>query len=195
MAFTAQVIFDTQPQSPNKGKIGFYFNETTVAADSWEIYVTVISPDAATIQEAADFSGAGDVTMAFGGSGSLLVDIPLDSNGNYMAGGYNIQIWRKLVPVVGDPEGEEAICDTLYTFCPHNTPNSTANDKISTSETLSCITGLLTGNDITDYDALGLTIDGRTLTITPPAIDGRDAVTSGDGMWISQWRIPIWSIR
>lgn len=181
MALSVNVKFDQRPASADKGKIVITATEgSTVPGDNWELYFTLTAPDDSVILGATDFGGVGNLSVAFPGTDSLTVDIPLDSDGNYLKGNYNLQAWKRVVTDVDPLPAEELIVDVTYDFCPHNTPLNTGNSNITTSETLNCLTGALTGNDDTDYDALSLTRTSRTLTIDPPAIDGRADVTATD---------------
>lgn len=180
MAFSATVKFDERPQSSTKGKIVVTATESATSTDIWQVHVTITAPDDTVLVEATDFSGVGNLSIASPGTDTLEVDLPEDSNNKYLAGLYNVRIWTRLV-TDGDPDPEpELIVDAYYDFCPHNEPGNTANSHITTSETLNCLSGALTGNDDTDYTALTFTRTERTLTIDPPAIDGRADVTATD---------------
>lgn len=178
MALTTVCQFDTDPNSARKGKIVLFGQESVnLSPDYWTMYVKITDPTGTVIHTPPAFSALGDynVTALTQTIWSDIV-IPTDSNGNYLSGNYLIEIWKRFVSDA--LPAAVKIANETYNFCPHNTPLNTLNSRLSFSQTLSCVTGLLTGNDLTDYTALAFTRTSRLLTIDPPAIDGRANVTS-----------------
>lgn len=181
MALGITISFNTTPGHSLEGLISIRAEEPVVVPGNfWHVYFTIIAPDDSTIYEASDLGGTGDIVVPFGNTVVEGYAIPLDSNGEYMAGGYTIQVWTKLVSDIVPIPDAEMVVDAFYPYHPHNVPTTTANSNVITVETLSCITGLLKGRDATDYDTQEFTLVDRTLTIEPPAIDGRADVVDTD---------------
>jgi hypothetical protein len=193
-----EIKFVTDPLSSDKGRITFSTVSVgfPIPAVGYEIYVKITEPTGVILNAPPPFSGPGDYLYASGSPGTWWIGIPLDSNGNYLSGDYLIELWSK---TPGAAAGTEVkILTATYNFCPHNVPSNTANNRLSFSETLSCVTGNLTVTDLSLYsqapDFFVQTF--RDLRISPPLIDGRAAVfTSSNTLTLTvQWTNVIYGI-
>jgi len=174
------IQFVTDPNSSDKGKITFTTSHGSgypYPGVGYEIYVKITDPTGTVVNVVPPFSGPGNYSFVYPGPVEYsAIDIPLDSNGKYLSGNYIVELWKK---TIGASAGTETkILTGTYNFCPHNTPQNTANTHLSFSETLSCVTGEITVTDNSKYSQAPdyLVRTYRDLRIAPPLIDGRDPV-------------------
>lgn len=163
------VVFETRKGNANDGKIVATFtdNEGTSASD-YAIGLGVVSPTGEVLCTYTGNVGNLDI----GGTASLDIDIPLDSNGDYLAGEYDLQLsWYNL------DSSDNGLVEPSYIYTPHHTPDHAESDLITLATTLSCDAETLVAEDTTEYgeDYTRLT---RLITITPPSITGVSPLTS-----------------
>ncbi len=193
MAFSTEINFITDPSHADKGKIEISCTETTSGDNETRVYVEITGPDLLVFKEAA--ASPGDMEIVGAGTESILVDIPLDSNGDYMNGTYSFHIYTQLFDPSPPPGSLGPDVDRLegdYVFCAHVTPTNDESNKVVYAATLSCVTGLLVATDSTDYTTEELTMTDRENRINPPPVDGRaDVVGSGAAVSITITKINV----
>jgi len=160
-------VFETRQAEANDGKIVVTFtdNEGT-SAEPYSCGVRIVSPIGVELCTIAGTL----IEVAIGGSGSIEIDIPLDSNDDYLGGTYEFTVTYD--------NGDEPVpeLDYTYTYSPLHTPNHLESTLITLTTLLDCDAETLVGTDTSDYtDVTRLT---RALTITPPTVSGASASTT-----------------
>lgn len=167
MARLVTVKFDSRSTVPTDGKIVVTMNNTDSPGDPFDFYIGITAPSGEEIKAFPTVTP--DAQLDGGESDSFNIDIPLDSEGNYLSGTYVITVRRD--------GSTDTTVEKEYVYTPHNAP-----DHLSGSTTLttafSCLTGIIQAIDDTDYTTLGLTLDDREIQITPPSIDPQADVIS-----------------
>ena len=172
MARLVTFLFDTDDSSANDGKIVVSMQNTdAMAGTPYDFYIGITAPGGEeikvfpTVTPDATIDGGSDTSEDF------TVDIPLDSDGNYLAGTYTFVTRR-------DDQGSDdtTVTDT-FLFVAHNSPSHLTGTP-TLAVTFNCLTGIILATDTTDYASAGITMSTRLLTITPPAVDPQADETS-----------------
>lgn len=168
MARTVLFTFDTRSVSANNGQIVVSMANTDAPGTPYDFYIQITAPSGEVIKEMPDTP---DATLNGGTTGIVTVDIPLDSNGDYLEGEYAFVTRRD------DQAADDTTVNDTYTYTSHNNPDN-LDGSVTFTVTLSCLTGRILAKDDTDYTTLGLTLDDREISIIPPAIDTQDDAVS-----------------
>ncbi len=167
MARTVEFIFDTVKTSSSNGQINAVCENSDTPGVEWDFYIEITAPSGEVIKTMPD---SPDLTLDGDERDGILVDIPLDSNGDYMEGEYAFRVRR----VAGDVD--TTVSDT-YDYIANVEPNNLGGVAVLATS-FSCLTGKIIASDETPYTAAGLTLVTRSVTITPPTIDTQDAATT-----------------
>lgn len=167
MARSINFRFNTVKDDAANGKIQLQFKHSDGGGEITEFYVGVTSPSGEVLKAYPDplDGGTPDATIDGLGGDEVTVDIPLDSNGDYLGGTY-VFTWAKHSNTYGDLNGTESIL-----FTPLNDVDNLGSSMAQFSVAFKCLDGLILATDDTDYEAAGVEIDEREITITPPSID------------------------
>lgn len=173
MAKLVTFLFDTNADSANNGKIVVTMQNTDPSPGTpYDFYIGITSPSGEEIKALPTDTPDATIDGGADDSDTFNVDIPLDANGDYLEGTYTFYTRRD------DNGADDTTVTDTYLFTATNAP-----DNLSGTPTLvvafNCLTGKITATDTTDYDALGLTLNERVITLTPPSLDSQGVVTSG----------------
>lgn len=157
--------FETRAANANDGKIVVVFtDEDGISGSAWVGKVAVTSPTGVVLRTYT----TSQVTFGPGGTGTILVPIPLDASGAYLRGNYAFSLYLDNTAGNPNPDKEAVVA---YNYCPHNSPNHTTSDLIKMLSSVNCDTKLMTITDTTDYTVpAGLTMITRVITFSPPSI-------------------------
>lgn len=167
MTRTISFTFNTVKGDANNGKIVVQCGQTDGVGEETDFFVGITSPSGEVIKA---YPGSADLALEATQSDEILVDIPLDSNGNYLGGTYTFQ-WAKNSNAYGDLSGTDT-----YVYNPLVAPDNLSSSMAVLSVGFKCLNGLISVEDETDYDSNGVTVSDRTITITPPSIDTQSVV-------------------
>lgn len=168
MARLVAFTFDTDEASPNDGKISVSMDNTDAPGTPYDFYIGITAPSGEVLKALPTVTP--DAALNGGTSDSFEVDIPLDSDGNYLGGTYTFVVRRD------DGASDDTTVTKTFVYTPHNDPDHLAGTPTLDVD-FQCLDGAILAQDTTDYEASGLTIVEREITITPPSIDPQSAAT------------------
>lgn len=173
MSAKVNFSFECRDYSASNGKIIAECEVADADPHNFNFHIGIISPSGATLKA---LPASADVSaLAAPNKSSVSVDIPVDSNGDYLGGTYTFQVRR-----VNNSTGADTTVEVEYTFDPKVYDEENFTGVLSLNAAMNYITGKVTGEDDNDYTALGLTFISRTLKITPPTVDTQSVVSTTD---------------
>lgn len=170
MARLVEIFFDTRRDSSDNGKIVLNCENTGTPGTTWDFYLQMVSPSGEVLKSMPDTP---DLSLDGEERNSVSMDIPLDSNGEYLEGDYVVAV-RRTNGV------QDTTVEVTFAYESHVNPDNVSGTAV-VDATIACLTGRITATDETPYTPEGLTLEERTLSIIPPAIDPQDAAESSTG--------------
>lgn len=171
MAFDKSVSFYNQFSETGDGNIAVKVTDTDAATGPFNIFISITGPNGIVHQSDGITP---ELVLGDNSTGSWDIPIPLDDDGNYLAGEYRvtIDIWDS------SPVELLESSDGTYAYEPIVVPGSSASSIVDFTAEVSCITGLITCTDNTSTS--GYYYDEsyeRLITVVPPAVTEQSAVT------------------
>lgn len=181
VTYSSNNTFFTYPGNASDGQMHFQVSVTGTPTPNgpFEIYVSAWGPGDEELHVSTE-TGAGEMTLALGATGTYDVPIPQNDDGTYKAGTYRFRI------VIYDTDSA-AVVDTkagTVEYTPGQIPDSTDHEDLSFTATYDCITGLITATDETVMTGWNDSVvgDWRTISVAPPptAIDPTPTVLTDE---------------
>lgn len=167
------ITFQARDYSANNGKIDVSCTVDSGDLHQYDFYIGVVSPVGETLK-AFSASTADKENLVGGNKSSVLVPIPVDEDDDYLGGTYLFTI-----KVVNKNNGDTATwTDLPFLFVPKVYDSDNLTGALEVTAGMNCLTGVLTAQDLNDYDGQGITLNDRDITITPPSVDPQSAATS-----------------
>lgn len=166
MSAPVVISFDCRDYSNLNGKIDVSCQITVGDSFTYDFYVGITSPlgdELKAFPLTADVVGLAHIPP---NRESVLVDIPLDDDGNYLGGTYTFKI-----RIVNNSNSDDETWEVDYLFVSNVEDPSNLNGPLVVNASMNCLTGVLSAEDPNDYEELGLDFLLRSLKITPPTID------------------------
>lgn len=169
---TFVITFDTSGGADN-GKIRLYAQDPDAGSPTgdFKVYFELVDPLGIYRNEITETP---DVTFAALGNDNILIDIPIDSEGNYLGGTYTA---RCIITDSADPVVEFFDENVSFVYSPSITPSSTESDKLTLVASYDCATGLITATGSETNSDPGDTLSGQEISVTPEAAVGEGPST------------------
>lgn len=175
MSFTKSVSFNNRLGEANDGKIYVSVIDADASTGPFDVFITVVGPNG-TVHATTDPTPEIN-NIANGGTGTWSVDIPLDSDDEYLAGEYSVTI---KIQVDGGSVLETNTNTFTYTpvvtkaYTPIAIAGSSANNEVlSFVAQYNCATARIEMSDSNNYSDYEQTSEpGRVITVTPATATG-----------------------